>query len=177
MTQVRLSSEQDMATRDRLDTRPALTAHGTSRQAPVHKWIRRAALGDALSAAAASLAALLLHFGWSDAQQGTISYALVGLLVTLAWPLLLAVSGAYELPPSLFGVEGSAEDSSRPGRVFQVEATNRHWSALGLEERARSVWWPTASLNGRAPAGHACDLRLSPDWNPSRARAQEGPAT
>jgi exopolysaccharide biosynthesis polyprenyl glycosylphosphotransferase len=53
----------------------------------------------------ASLAALTIRFGWDNAQQGHISYAIVGVLITIAWPMLLAVSGAYELRPSLFGVE------------------------------------------------------------------------
>lgn len=83
---------------------PAATARA-ARQAPFHRWVRRAVAGDVAAAGVASLAALLIRFGWHNGQQGTISYPVVGVLVTLAWPLLLAVSGAYELRPSLFGVE------------------------------------------------------------------------
>lgn len=86
-------------------TVPAPLIRGNGRRAPFHRWIRWAAAGDILAAGVASITALLVRFGWSGGQQGTISYPLVGLIATSAWPLLLAVSGAYELRPSLFGVE------------------------------------------------------------------------
>jgi len=58
-----------------------------------------------LSAAVASLAALGMRFGWDTSRQGTISYLVVSLLITVTWPMLVALSGGYELRPSLFGVE------------------------------------------------------------------------
>lgn len=76
-----------------------------AKQEPFHRWVRRAMLLDVVAALVAAMAALAIRFGWENSQQGRNSYWIVGILVTLAWPLVLAASGAYELRPSLFGVE------------------------------------------------------------------------
>ena len=84
---------------------PGMQPSSPARQEPFRRWMRRALLGDVVGGGGASLAAMAIRFGWDDGQQGTTSYWIVGLLVTVTWPLLLAASGAYELRPSLFGVE------------------------------------------------------------------------
>jgi len=100
-------------TADRIDTAevgPSPTsgdAHtpGSRPQAAFRRWARRAVIGDVLAAAVATTSATLIRFGWELATDQGISYPAVGAGVVVAWPLLLAVSGAYELRASLFGVE------------------------------------------------------------------------
>ncbi|MCO8129474.1 sugar transferase [Acidimicrobiia bacterium EGI L10123] len=84
----------------------------TPRNEPFRRWVRRAVIGDWAAAAIAAFTALHLRFGWDDSTQPwvtsgdlMISYQAIGLLVVATWPLLLAISGAYELKSSLFGVE------------------------------------------------------------------------
>ncbi|MBS4011445.1 MAG: sugar transferase [Roseovarius sp.] len=82
------------------------------RNEPFRRWVRRAVVGDWLAAAVAAASALYLRFGWSESASAVaqadgyvISYRALGLLVVAIWPFMLAVSGAYELRSSLFGVE------------------------------------------------------------------------
>jgi len=91
---------------------PAVVALPLPRNEAFRRWVRRAVLGDWFAAGVAALAALVIRFGWDGAHQSAavsdsivISYQAIGLLVVAAWPFLLAVSGAYELKSSLFGVE------------------------------------------------------------------------
>jgi exopolysaccharide biosynthesis polyprenyl glycosylphosphotransferase len=53
----------------------------------------------------AALTAMLVRFGWSDVHYESVSYHAVGIGITLAWPAILGIAGAYELRSSLFGVE------------------------------------------------------------------------
>jgi exopolysaccharide biosynthesis polyprenyl glycosylphosphotransferase len=74
-------------------------------KAPFRRWVRWTAFTDFLAMGWAALAALLVRFGWTEVDHGQISYYTVGVIVALAWPAILGVSGAYELRASLFGVE------------------------------------------------------------------------
>ena len=73
--------------------------------APLRRWIRRAATGDVLAAAAGLLLAGILRFGWSAPAHATEAYIILAAGVVVGWPLLGASCGTYELRTSLFGVE------------------------------------------------------------------------
>lgn len=74
-------------------------------KAPFRRWIRWTAFADTLAMAITALTAMLVRFGWADATHQSVSYHAVGIGVTLAWPAILGIAGAYELRSSLFGVE------------------------------------------------------------------------
>lgn len=88
-------------------TAPAGSGPSASRptKAPFRRWIRWTALGDTVAIAIAALTAMLVRFGWTDVHFESLSYHSVGVVVTLTWPAILGVAGAYELRSSLFGVE------------------------------------------------------------------------
>lgn len=82
---------------------PGTAAARAARQDPFRRWVRRAAAGDVVAALAAAGIAHLIRFGFGlESDQTGISYVEVGLLVALCWPLVMAVSGSYELRPSMF---------------------------------------------------------------------------
>lgn len=74
-------------------------------KAPFRRWVRWTALADTLAMAVAALTAMLVRFGWTEVRFESLSYHSVGLAVTVAWPAILGIAGAYELRSSLFGVE------------------------------------------------------------------------
>jgi exopolysaccharide biosynthesis polyprenyl glycosylphosphotransferase len=73
--------------------------------APLRRWIRRAATGDLCAAMAAVLLAGLIRFGPTAPGRLTAPYAVLAAAVVVGWPVLGAICGVYELRPSLFGVE------------------------------------------------------------------------
>lgn len=83
---------------------PATAAARAARQDPFRRWVRRAAAGDVVAALAGAALAQLIRFGFDQHDSG-VSYTVVGLLAALCWPLVMAVSGSYELRPSMFAVE------------------------------------------------------------------------
>lgn len=88
-------------------TAPAESTVHASRptKAPFRRWVRWTAFADTLAMAITALTAMLVRFGWVDATHQSVSYHAVGIGVTLAWPAILGIAGAYELRSSLFGVE------------------------------------------------------------------------
>lgn len=100
---VSLTREPEVRTDTRDERASASTA--TSQKAPLRRWARRAIAGDTLAAAIAGASAMAIRFGSADGAEGNISYVVVGVVITVAWPLLLGASGSYELRSSLFGVE------------------------------------------------------------------------
>jgi exopolysaccharide biosynthesis polyprenyl glycosylphosphotransferase len=119
---------------------PAPTAARAARQAPFRRWVLRAALGDAAAALLASLAAQLIRFGLEPQSASGVSDTVVGLCAALSWPLIMAISGSYELRPSMFAVEelrrvlrGGLLLTAGAGLthiVFQLELSRGYFSVL-----------------------------------------------
>lgn len=89
---------------------PAVADSDARRDAPYRSWVRVAAIGDVAAAALAAAAARALRFGVGGEVQlaGSSlrpSTAVIGVLVTLSWPLVVAVCGGYDLRTLLVGVE------------------------------------------------------------------------
>lgn len=79
---------------------------------PTDRWVRRVLIADWIAAGAAAAASLFIHFGWEGSASAAattdsllISYRAIGLLVVAAWPLMLAIFGAYQQPPESGAVE------------------------------------------------------------------------
>ncbi len=87
------------------DATPPSPRPAPATKAPFRRWVRWTALTDTVAMGIAALTAMLIRFGWADVQLEAVSYRTVGVVLTLAWPLVLGASGAYELRASLFGVE------------------------------------------------------------------------
>ncbi len=96
-------ASDDLSGTDRGDAPTALKPLAVRRDAPFSHWVRRAIIGDLLAAGLAATLATVIRFGpdhldtVASGRQTAVSYTLVGILVTLAWPLLAATCGAYEL--------------------------------------------------------------------------------
>jgi exopolysaccharide biosynthesis polyprenyl glycosylphosphotransferase len=94
-----------------IDEGPPVADSDARRDAPYRYWLRLAAGGDLVVAAIAAFVASLIRFGFDagDTQVASnwirLSYTQVGVLVTVLWPLLLGVCGAYDLRTLLVGVE------------------------------------------------------------------------
>lgn len=89
---------------------PAVADSDARRDAPYRQWVRWAGMGDLACAGLAASVATGLRFGvGSDTRLAAgsveLSYTTIGVIVTLLWPLLLALCGAYDLRTLLVGVE------------------------------------------------------------------------
>jgi exopolysaccharide biosynthesis polyprenyl glycosylphosphotransferase len=90
---------------------PAVASSDVRRDAPYRRWVRRAVVGDVAAAAVAASVARAVRFGIGNASAAAsagsihLGYTTIGILVTLAWPIIGAVCGAYDLRTLLVGVE------------------------------------------------------------------------
>lgn len=84
---------------------PTPPASRATTKAPFRRWVRWTAATDTVAMAIAALTAMLIRFGWVETQHETLDYRTVGVVLTLTWPAVLGIAGAYELRASLFGVE------------------------------------------------------------------------
>ncbi|MDQ2649417.1 MAG: sugar transferase [Actinomycetota bacterium] len=78
--------------------------------APYRTWVRLAVVGDVMAAAIGAVLARTIRFGssgavLSDADWITVSYGAIGMACLVAWPLITALCGGYDLRTQLFGVE------------------------------------------------------------------------
>ena len=88
---------------------PAVADSDARRDAPYRQWVRWAIAGDVAAAGLAAAGAGAARFGvGSDpllSGGSSLGYATLGVVITLLWPLVLAVCGAYDLRTLLVGVE------------------------------------------------------------------------
>jgi exopolysaccharide biosynthesis polyprenyl glycosylphosphotransferase len=88
---------------------PPVASSDPREDAPFRRWVRWAALGDLSAAGLAAAAARAAQIGTEqtslDADGLVLSYGILGVAVTLLWPVILALCGGYDLRVLLVGVE------------------------------------------------------------------------
>ena len=101
-----ITNGDNRATRsnETLAAEPPIAESNPSDEHPHRRWMHAAVVGDLAVAGVSAVLAGLLRFG-IDNDPSTISYRVLGLLVTLSWPAFLAIANAYDLRTSLFGIE------------------------------------------------------------------------
>jgi exopolysaccharide biosynthesis polyprenyl glycosylphosphotransferase len=94
------------------EAEPPVADSDARRDAPYRAWLQKAAGGDLVAAGIAAFVASLIRFGVGGGDRQVVapswlnlSYTQIGVLVTILWPLLLGVCGAYDLRTLLVGVE------------------------------------------------------------------------
>ncbi len=89
---------------------PAVASSDVRRDAPYRRWVWWAVVGDLAAASVAASLARAVRFGMgqdvvADAGAFGVSYTALGTGVALAWPVIMAVCGGYDLRTLLVGVE------------------------------------------------------------------------
>jgi exopolysaccharide biosynthesis polyprenyl glycosylphosphotransferase len=89
---------------------PAVASSDVRGDAPYRRWVKWAVIGDLAAASLGASLARAIRFGIGQhvvTSSGSfhVSYAAFGTAVALAWPVLMAVCGGFELRTLLVGVE------------------------------------------------------------------------
>lgn len=138
----------------RLRRRPRIASVESWRDRPFRRWAAQAATGDVAAATLAAVLARLGRFGFEDAAAPVgIPYQLIGVVLAVLWPVLLAFSGAYDPKVALFGVE-EVRRVARAGVALLASVGVAHFLfALNLSRGYIGVFVPTAIVASAAWRG------------------------